>query len=377
MSRSAASPRPAAGEAAEQAEGHGNGQGSEELGGQARVSFAREGELRLARDLDLIAKSPRQRVEPLSIEEETAVNIQKLLRSPLLRRGVTGIHVADARTGAALFSVNAEDALNPASNVKLISTATALELLGPEFRYPTRILGPEPVGGVVKGDVYLLGSYDPTLSIHDFEDIATTMAMRGITSIEGNIVVGSDPTRDGVYRAIIPVGITAGEPGAPPTVTTPPNFDLLTVKVTATTSKHPRRHRLTYQADVIKNEAGIPRIELTIGGTIGKDRQVEYSLWTRQRTATAAYSLIAALRAREITLTGSMRIMELGDYVGESVGNGSLPVELGRHESEPAAEIAARVNKWPVNWLADRLLLTAAGLPRREPPSMALAVDAI
>jgi D-alanyl-D-alanine carboxypeptidase/D-alanyl-D-alanine-endopeptidase (penicillin-binding protein 4) len=346
------------------------------LGASARVAYTHDGKLELARDLTKVVAKTRN-TEPLSAEEETAANIQKLLRSPLLRRGVTGIFVADARTGTPLFSVNADEELNPASNVKLISTATALELLGPEFRYPTRILGPEPVGGVVKGDVYLLGSYDPTLSISDFEDIAMTMAMRGITSIEGNIVVGADPTRDGVYRAIIPVGITAGEAGKAPTITLPPNFDLVQVTVTATTHKKPVRNRLTYKADVIKNDAGLPRITLTIGGTIGKDRHVEYPLWTRQRTATAAYSLIAALRAYSIDITGEMKVMELGDYIGESVGAGALPVELGRHESEPASEIAARINKWSVNWLADRLVMTAAGLSRREPPSMALALDAM
>jgi len=40
-------------------------------------------------------------------------------------RKETGLFVADARTGEALFAVNAEDPLNPASNVKMISTATA------------------------------------------------------------------------------------------------------------------------------------------------------------------------------------------------------------------------------------------------------------
>jgi len=347
------------------------------LGASARVQYTHDGKLELAPDLDKVIVKSTRSTEPLSPEEETATNIQKLLRTPLLRRGVTGIFVADARTGTPLFSVNADQELNPASNVKLISTATALELLGPEFRYPTRILGAEPVGGVVKGDVYLLGSYDPTLSISDFEDIAMTMAMRGITSVEGSIVVGADPTRDGVYRAIIPVGITAGEPGMAPTVTLPPNLDLVQVTVTATTHKKAIRNRLTYKADVIKTEAGLPRITLAIGGFIGKDRHVEYSLWTRQRTATAAYSLIAALRAHSITITGEMKVMELGDYIGESVGKGALPVELGRHESEPASEIAARVNKWSVNWLADRLVMTAAGLARREPPSMALALDSM
>src|SRR5678815_2357976 len=124
--------------------------------------------------------------------------IEKLLRGPL-RYGVTGLFVADARTGEALFSVNADDPLNPASNVKMISTATALELLGPEFRYPTRLLGATPVGGAVGSDVYLLGSYDPTPTAADLDQLAGALAARGVTSIEGGVEGGADPTRDGLY----------------------------------------------------------------------------------------------------------------------------------------------------------------------------------
>src|SRR5688572_21731779 len=94
-----------------------------------------------------------RREEPLTLEEQTAKQIEKLLRGPL-RNGITGLFVADATTGEPLFAVNASDPLNPASNVKMISTATALELLGPSFKYSTRLLGNEPDGtGAIKGDV--------------------------------------------------------------------------------------------------------------------------------------------------------------------------------------------------------------------------------
>ena len=93
-------------------------------GAHARVAINHAGDLRPARE------AVGRREEPLTAEEETAKQIEKLLRGPL-RYGVTGLFVADARTGEALFAVNADDPLNPASNVKMISTATALELLGP------------------------------------------------------------------------------------------------------------------------------------------------------------------------------------------------------------------------------------------------------
>ena len=336
------------------------------LGAVARVNFGRE--LRPTQTIG------RRGNEPLTAEEITAAQIQKLLRGPL-RHGVTGLFVADAKTGEPLFSVNAEDPLNPASNVKLISTATSLELLGPEFRYPTRLLGPPPVAGVVKGDVYLLGSHDPTLAIHDLDDIASSIAARGITQIDGHIVVGSDPTRDGIYRAIIPIEITAGDPGHPPTANVPAGFDLVTIKITATTSRRAHKPRLTYKTEIITTPAGQPRIELTIGGLIGKDGKVHYPLWTKQRTATAVYSLIAALRARSIGFTGELKRMELGDFVGDAIATGALPVELGRHDSNTITDIISNINKWSINWLADRLVMTSAALVRRQPPSMELAIE--
>jgi len=345
---------------------------AEKKGALARVRVARAGELRPAREV------VGRREEPLTLEEQTAKAIEKLFRGPGMRNGVSGLHVADARTGETLFSLNANQPLNPASNVKMISTATALELLGPDFKYPTRLLGPEPINGTVRGDVYLLGSYDPTLTPAGLDDIAAEVAARGITTIEGNIVVGSDPTRDGIFRAVIPVAITAGEaPGQPPSAVLPAGSDHVTVVVKATTSKRVMRPRLTYRTETVKTEGAPPKITLTIGGTIGKGGSTSYSLWTRERTATAAYAMRAALRAHAVTVTGDMKIHELGDFVGDAVGFGSLPVELGRHDSQPLADIVMRVNKWSVNWLADRVIVTAAGLARHAPPSMELALEAM
>ncbi len=341
-------------------------------GASARVSITRAGELRPAREV------VGRREEPLTIEEETAKEIEKLLRGPGLRNGVSGLYVADAKTGQMLFSVNADEPLNPASNVKMISTATALELLGPHFKYPTRLLGPEPINGRVHGDVYLLGSYDPTLSTASLEDIAAEVSARGITHIDGNIVVGADPTRDGIFRAIVPVEITAGEPGQPPIAMAAPGAEHVTVVVTAkTAAKVMRRTRLTYRTETVKTPGGPPKITLTIGGTIGKGGTARYSLWTRERTATAAYAMRAALRAHAVDVTGDMKVVELGDFIGDSVGTGALPVELGRHDSQPLADIVMRVNKWSVNWLADRVIVTAAALARGQQPSMELALEAM
>jgi D-alanyl-D-alanine carboxypeptidase/D-alanyl-D-alanine-endopeptidase (penicillin-binding protein 4) len=340
-------------------------------GAHARVAINHAGDLRPARE------AVGRREEPLTAEEETAKQIEKLLRGPL-RYGVTGLFVADARTGEALFAVNAEDLLNPASNVKMISTATALELLGPDFKYPTRLLGATPDGGTVHGDVYLLGSYDPTLTTADLDDIATAVAARGVTHIDGGIVVGADPTRDGIFRSVIPIEIRAGgEPGSPAIATAPAGMELISLRVAAKTAKAGTRTRLSFKVEPANDGTGHPRVAVTVGGTIGKGRETMYPLVTRERTAVAAYALRSALRARGVAVGGELKVEELDNFVGQSVAAGNLPIELGRHESLRLAHIVARVNKWSINWLADRVIMTAAALVKRQPPSMDLALAAM
>jgi D-alanyl-D-alanine carboxypeptidase/D-alanyl-D-alanine-endopeptidase (penicillin-binding protein 4) len=340
-------------------------------GAHARVAINHAGDLRPARE------AVGRREEPLTAEEDTAKQIEKLLRGPL-RYGVTGLFVADARTGEPLFAVNADDPLNPASNVKMISTATALELLGPDFKYPTRLLGATPDAGVVHGDVYLLGSYDPTLTAADLEDIAAAAARRGITRIDGQLVVGADPTRDGIYRAVIPLEIRAGgDIGAPVTATAPTGMDLVALRIAAKTGNPGARSRLTYSVESSTDGAGHPRVVVTIGGTLARGRDTMYPLVTRERTAVAAYALRTALQAHGIALGSDFRIAELDDFVSESVAAGSLPVELGRHESSRLAQIIARINKWSINWLADRVIMSASALARHQAPSMELALGAM
>lgn len=209
--------------------------------GAARVAIGVSGTLRAA--------APKgRRTELLSLEEEVARRMEELLRGPL-RAGTTAIYVADARTGEPVFAVRPDDALNPASNVKLLSTAAAIDLLGADFRYQTRVLGAVPHRNVVRGDLYLLGSFDPTLGSGAMQELAAALAASGVMRIDGDLVVGPSPTRDAVYRALLPLEITAGADGEPPTVRAPVGYEYLTFDVTAktVTGKKARRARLAFR----------------------------------------------------------------------------------------------------------------------------------
>lgn len=364
--------------------------------GSARVAIGVSGALR-----STAAKG--RRTEVLSLEEDVARRMEELLRGPL-RAGTTAIYVADARTGEPVFAVRPDDALNPASNVKLLSTAAAIDLLGADFRYQTRVLGAVPHRNVVRGDLYLLGSFDPTLGSAAMQELAAALAASGVMRIDGDLVVGPSPTRDAVYRALLPLEITAGADGEPPTVRAPVGYEYLTFDITAKTvaGKKARRARLTFReqpvpgatvpaapggAATAASESPAPvedplhasgaRLHVTIAGTIAAGRTFTHWFWVRDRGRHSAHLLRAALAAQGIAVTGDVRKSELPAYLLQRVREGALPVVLARHQSAPLASIVASINKRSINWLADRVIMTAAALRYGELPSMSRAVDAM
>lgn len=102
-----------------------------------------------------------------------------------------GISIVDLSTGQSLYERDADAALNPASNAKLVTTAAALTRLGPEHRYVTQVWV-EASGieaGVVAGKLYLQGGGDPSLITGEIYELAGQLQAAGITKIRGPIVV--------------------------------------------------------------------------------------------------------------------------------------------------------------------------------------------
>ncbi len=115
--------------------------------------------------------------------------------------GFVGIHVVDAASGQTLYSHNEDRLFLPASNFKLVTSALAMERLGPEYRFTTKLLRE------ASGDLVLAGAGDPAFSRREYpyaakrrsdrakseerdpiEALADQVAMRGIARIDGDIV---------------------------------------------------------------------------------------------------------------------------------------------------------------------------------------------
>jgi serine-type D-Ala-D-Ala carboxypeptidase/endopeptidase (penicillin-binding protein 4) len=116
--------------------------------------------------------------------------IDAVLADPELAKAKVGIDVVDVDSGKTLYARNDAGLFNPASNVKLFTTAASLALLGPEYRWKTVVYGEtQPVGGELKGRLYLKGHGDPTLVVEDLWRLVTDLYATGLRKVSGDLVI--------------------------------------------------------------------------------------------------------------------------------------------------------------------------------------------
>jgi len=150
--------------------------------------------------------SVRRAPAVLSRDANSAAFLSEL--QPLLDSIDSSSCFAVSIDGSPVAAVNETVPLRPASNVKLVTASVALEVLGEEFVYTTTVNGVVGAGGVVAGDLFLIGGGDPVLNstwwvgpnqkfppvnVTSIEVLAEAVKAAGVTSISGSIV--GDATR--------------------------------------------------------------------------------------------------------------------------------------------------------------------------------------
>ena len=89
-----------------------------------------------------------------------------------------------------LDSHNQQLSFNPASVMKLVTTAAALDLLGPDYRWITRVYAQGSiVGDVLNGDLIIQGSGDPRLAHEDLARLLRRLRSLGVREIYGDLVL--------------------------------------------------------------------------------------------------------------------------------------------------------------------------------------------
>lgn len=155
----------------------------------------------------VVALAARVSAQPTSTRAGLGVLIDEVLDASAFDDAYWGVHVVNLDTGEILFDRNGARRFIPASNMKLLSTAAALDALGPDFRYRTRLYAEGEIqNGTLLGALVVRGSGDPTFGgrytdgdlTRVFRQWADSLQALGVRRVQGP-VIGDDDVFDNVH----------------------------------------------------------------------------------------------------------------------------------------------------------------------------------
>jgi D-alanyl-D-alanine carboxypeptidase/D-alanyl-D-alanine-endopeptidase (penicillin-binding protein 4) len=300
-------------------------------------------------------------------------------RTPLARSRVA-VQVVSLDDGSVVYRRNADELLNPASNVKLFSSAAALVRLGPEHRFDTEFLVDRPQaarprdpvafsdGGELKGSLYVRGKGDPALTTEKLWTLGSELFHTGLRTVGGDLVLddsyfddepngpGFDQERsDRPYMApvgalslnwnTIAVYASAGEaPGTKGRVDLEPSSDFFTVE-NNTGTVHPRGLRRVTVRSLPQGD----KQKLVVNGRLpqGLPPSAVYKK-IDQPAFYFGHSLKEVLAFRGIKVKGKVR-------------RGITPADVQTllvHQSDTLELLLKKVNKSSSNFTAEQVLKT-------------------
>ncbi|RPJ59585.1 MAG: D-alanyl-D-alanine carboxypeptidase/D-alanyl-D-alanine-endopeptidase [Acidobacteria bacterium] len=319
--------------------------------------------------------------DPAGLYAPVGRKIQAIINKPVYRRAEWGLDIRTLEDDAPIFVYNSDRLFPPASNLKLFTTSTALDRLGPDFRFTTQVAyeGSLVAGNHLTGNLVLFGQGDPDLSgsirtlpnqFAHFDAIAQSVRDFGITEIAGDIIgddsyfafapygdgwMPSDLVRD--YGApisalsfnnnLITLSLRPSRKvGQPASATVYPSESLLNV---TNKTRTVRRGRTSVQwvrkpgTDTVSLRGQVP---LRGGGTSQTFLVKDPALYT-------ARLLRERLIKNGIKVKGIARARHAGDSLGRPP---SHPVYV--HQSPPLLDVISHTNKKSQNLYAEILLRT-------------------
>ncbi len=136
----------------------------------------------------------------LSAKELVDINVNTMMSDPVLKNATWGFVVYDPKTKKVISSYNENTPLVPASTTKLLTTETALSLLGENYRWMTQLeySGSIDENGILNGNLYIVGSGDPSLGTNKagaasyrdiISDFVSGISREGIKKVNGDIII--------------------------------------------------------------------------------------------------------------------------------------------------------------------------------------------
>ena len=310
--------------------------------------------------------------------------MQVLQREPLNASRVA-VHMMSLDDGSVVFSHNADELLNPASNVKLVTSAAALSSLGPEYRYETEFLVESESDGLKAKTLYVRGKGDPSITTERLYGVVGELFHTGLREVQDIIVDDSwfDAERtppgfdqedsDRAYMAptgalslnwnavgvYLRPGDTLGSKGV---VEIEPQSDFFVVENTLTTG-NARARRFSVASDAAgAQQKIIVRGQVPLGGAY-------MSVYKKIDNPPMYFgqTLKQLLNARGVKVKGKVR-------PGLTPSKAKLVYVA---QSETFDLILKRLNKLSSNFVAETLLKTMGAEARGAPGSFAKGIDVV
>ncbi len=122
--------------------------------------------------------------------ERLTYDIDAVLADSVFRSTIPSVRVVDPKNGQVLYERNSNLYIRPASNMKILTSATALYVLGPRYQFKTSLAwDTAPADHIVDGNLYLKGYGNPDLTTSDLDSMAARFADMGVKKVSGNIIV--------------------------------------------------------------------------------------------------------------------------------------------------------------------------------------------
>ena len=292
-----------------------------------------------------------------------------------IRSGQFGIMAVSLTRGDTLFSYNAGAPLLPASTMKMLTTAVALDRLGPKYQFSTDVLydGTLDSEGTIHGNVYLRGDGDPSLSGRYLQGgpgapikfLAEQLAARGIKHVTGDVIGDASAFDDQrVPEGWLTRYLQSGYAARVSALSLNENLVWVTIAPSGVTLE-PATSAIPLTSNVRTVAGNRARLSvrrfgdgsITVSGTIGSrspPRRYVYVVEDPALFTTGA--LRAALIARGVAEDGGIKI-------------GTTPtsaVKIASIQSPTLDRIIAAMNRESINHFAELLLRAAARGPDKK-----------
>lgn len=306
----------------------------------------------------------RQVLQP----EMHAMDFDGMLRRYQIPSANVSLYIRDLNAARPLLQHNATVARNPASTMKLLTTWTALKLLGPAFTWKTELWARGEVQqGVLKGDLVIKGYGDPFLTDEAFSKMLQDLRLKGIEHIEGDLLI------DNSYFDIPNYDPAAFDNEPTRVYNAPPSALMFNFQAS----------RFLFEPDTNSNKVGITpfplipglQLENSMVLTKGNCKRSHYRPKFRQQgqsiKVTGQYAvacgknfIMRVLSAPEIHVFNAFRDIwqtQGGRFNGQ-LKQGQVAQSdqlIHTYESRTLGEQIRFVNKWSNNVMARHLFLTA------------------